>query len=335
MKLSDLLPHLLHDFKSEADLVRAIEEISFKFTQKREYIGDYLQDPRLVSAYAAFYLTTNLPKLQAVTYWLRQEEREKLKEFDLVDVGAGPGTFSLAWRELIGTQSAMIETSKLMREQATKLYRGLYNEEAIFKPELLERKKLLLFGHSLNEMGLEVAWDYIKKHSPEKIWLLEPGTKQSFACALSLREKLIHYKWHMRFPCLSNIACPMSGSEDWCHQYLNVRHDPEVERLTQLAGRDRRNLPMTVMMFEKTKTVHHSAQSGRIVRVLKATKFSYEWQVCNHENVLINVEIAFKQFTKEQKKEIENYRSGQDIFFETLKELPQKLRIKLLFDKSE
>ena len=153
MKLSDLIPHLLHDFKAESDLVRAIEEISLKFTQKREHIEDYLQDPRLVSAYTAFYLTTNLPKLQAVTEWLTSPEREELKEFDLIDVGAGPGTFSLAWREVIGTESAMIETSKLMKEQAAKLFRGLHREEAIFKPELLKRKKLLLFGHSLNEMG--------------------------------------------------------------------------------------------------------------------------------------------------------------------------------------
>ena len=127
----------------------------------------------------------------------------------------------------------------------------------------------------------------------------------------------------------------MSGSEDWCHQYLNVRHDPEVERLTQLAGRDRRNLPMTVMMFEKTKTVHHSAQSGRIVRVLKATKFSYEWQVCNHENKLMHVEVPFKQFTKQELKEIDKYLSGHEISFDLIKELNEKWRVRLHIEKSE
>lgn len=335
MKLSELTAYLLHDFKSESDLIRAIEEISLKFTQKREHIEDYLLDSRLVSAYTAFYLTTNFPKLQAVTEWLTIPEREELKEFDLIDVGAGPGTFSLAWRELIGNQSAMIESSKLMREQAVKLFQGLYSEEAIFAPDKLKRKKLLLLGHSLNEMGVAAAFDYITKYSPDKIWLLEPGTKQSFAQALALRERLIRHHWQLRFPCLSSASCPMSGGEDWCHQYLHVRHDPEVERLTQLAGRDRRNLPMTVMMFEKTNTVHHSAQSGRIVRVLKATKFSYEWQVCNHENKLMHVEVPFKQFNKQELKEIDKYLSGHEISFDIIKELNEKWRVKLYIEKSE
>jgi len=336
VKLSELLPHLLHSFSSESDLVRAIEEISHKFTKERESIGDYLNDPRLVSAYAAFYLTTNMPKLEAVTQWLNTEEREALKGFDLIDVGAGPGTFSLAWRELFGTKSAMIETSKLMREQAVKFYQGLYQEEALFKPELLGEKKILLFGHSLNEMGVEAGLEYIKKYNPEKIWLLEPGTKQSFALALSLRKKLIDLHWKVRFPCLSQGECPMSQTDDWCHQYLNVRHDPEVERLTQLASRDRRHLPMTVMMFERDYQQRET--HGRIVRVFPQTKFSHEWQICfqrNNELQLVRVEVPFRQFSKSQIKAVAAFLSGHEIQFEVLKELQEKLRIALHFDLIE
>ncbi len=332
MNLSQLLPHLLHEFKSEADLVRAIEEISVKFTKERESISDYLNDPRLVSAYAAFYLTTNLPKLSAVCQWLTPEEREELKVFDLIDVGAGPGTFSLAWRELLGTKSAMIETSKLMREQAVKFYQGLYQEEALFKPELLERKKLLLFGHSLNEMGVEAGLEYIKKFNPEKIWLLEPGTKQSFALALSLREKLITQKWQVRFPCLSSAECPMKNTDDWCHQYLHVTHDPEVERLTQLASRDRRHLPMTVMMFQREPREMETEKLARIVRVYPQTKFSHEWQVCLSSeagNQLQRFELPFKLNSKTDKKNIESYTSGQGIEFEVEKDLTDRQRVRL------
>lgn len=333
MKLSDLLPHLLHAFKSESDLVRAIEEISLKFTKERDFIGDYLQDPRLVSAYAAFYLSTNLPKLAAVTHWLTEVEQEELKQFDLIDVGAGPGTFSLAWRELVGTKSAMIETSKLMREQATKFYQGLYQEEALFKPELLQKKKLLLFGHSLNEMGVEAGLEYIKKYNPEKIWLLEPGTKQSFALALKLRESLIAQKWQVRFPCLGQAECPMKNTDDWCHQYLHVTHDPQVERLTQLASRDRRHLPMTVMMFQREARVAETEQLARIVRVFPQTKFSHEWQVCREQDerlVLARCEFPFKLSTKEENKKISDWLAGHEIRFEVVKELADRVRIKLV-----
>ena len=70
MNLSEIMPHLLYQFKSESDLVKAIEEISLKFTKERSNIGDYLKDPRLVSAYTVFYLLTNIPKLEAVLKWL-------------------------------------------------------------------------------------------------------------------------------------------------------------------------------------------------------------------------------------------------------------------------
>ena len=129
----------------------------------------------------------------------------------------------------------------------------------------------------------------------------------------------------------------MANTDDWCHQYLSVTHDPEVERLTQIVGRDRRNLPMTVMMFEavprEPKVV--PMKSARIVRVFAATKFSYEWVVC-HEGAqgleLLRVEVPFKQFSKTQNKVIEKYRSGQLISFEVQKVLIEKLRITLGID---
>jgi hypothetical protein len=102
MNLSSILPYLLHEFKSDSDLIKAIDEISTKFTIERHKIGDYLKNPRLVSAYTAFYLLTNIPKLEAVLKWMPQDWVAELKKSDFIDLGAGPGTFSLAWKELGG-----------------------------------------------------------------------------------------------------------------------------------------------------------------------------------------------------------------------------------------
>jgi ribosomal protein RSM22 (predicted rRNA methylase) len=101
MQLSLINPYLIYNFKNEHELIRAIEEISLKFTQKREDINDYLNDPRLVSAYAAFYLTTNVGKLKSVLNWLPVEFISKLNSTPLFDIGAGPGTYSIALRELV------------------------------------------------------------------------------------------------------------------------------------------------------------------------------------------------------------------------------------------
>ena len=134
MNFSFLIPHLLHTFKSEHDLIKSIEELSQKFTENRERIQDYLSNKRLVSAYTAFYLTTNMPKLAAVLGWMPEVWLELIKSSHMIDLGAGPGTFSLAFREWVGKQTlgiSQIETSPLMREQAMKIWQGLYPEEEL------------------------------------------------------------------------------------------------------------------------------------------------------------------------------------------------------------
>lgn len=327
------MPHLLHQFASEADLVKAVGELSVAFTTDRANIQKYLSDPRLVSAYTAFYLTTNLPKLAAVLSWLTPEFRQALSELELIDVGAGPGTFTLAWRELTGGTSVMLETSTLMRQQAEKLLQGVHGEKARFGlRELSGKPRLLLFGHSLNEMGVEAGLAYVKEAAPAHVWLIEPGTKEVFALALEFRRRMIREGWHVRYPCLGMGECPMANTGDWCHQYVEVRHDPEVERLTQLAQRDRRHLPLTVMMFERGPIENRAENLARIVRTFAATKFSHEWQVCREERglVLERFQLPFKSFPKSEKKAVEALLAGSLIQFEVEKVMSDSRRIRLI-----
>lgn len=321
------MPHLLHEFASEADLVKAVGELSQAFTTDRQNIQKYLSDSRLVSAYTAFYLTTNIPKLEAVLGWLTPDYRAEMLKCELIDVGAGPGTFSYAWKELGGGDSVMLETSPLMREQAARLL-----PKARFKLEQKTKARLLLFGHSLNEMGVEAGLKYVSEAKPDYVWMIEPGTKEVFALALEFRRRMIRDGWHLRYPCLGVGECPMSSADDWCHQYVDVRHDPEVERLTQLAQRDRRHLPLTVMMFERAPIAKRDENLARIVRTLPATKFSHEWQVCREESGLRleRVQLPFKSYPKSDKKAVEALLAGSLIKFETEKETMDYRRIRLI-----
>lgn len=161
------MPHLIYQFKSESDLLKAIEEISLKFTKEREKIGDYLKDPRLVSAYTVFYLLTNIPKLNEVLKWMPQEWIEVLKKCDFVDLGAGPGTFSFAWKESGGQGDFyQIELSALMKEQGKKIWEG-FHKDSLRQGSRWEwtsgNEKFVLFGHSANEMGAKTAIEYIEK----------------------------------------------------------------------------------------------------------------------------------------------------------------------------
>ena len=324
------MPHLLHHFKSEADLVRAIEEISQKFTTERNKIGDYLKDPRLVSAYTVFYLMTNIPKLAEVSKWLPKDWLEMLKNCDFVDLGAGPGTFSFAWKEFGGQGDFyQIELSSLMKEQGKKIWEGFYPEKLHQGSRWewnSERPKFLLFGHSANEMGVDIALDYIDRIKPDHILFIEPGTKDFFPKMLAIRDYLISQKYNVLYPCPRPLKCPMQGTEDWCHQFIQVKHDEEVERISQMARKDRKLLPLTVQSFSLTYKAENPSE--RIVRVLPETKFSHEWEIC-HDNSLEHYQVMKRDMSKSESKELAQVLAGEAVETETLKELERAKRVKL------
>ena len=327
MQLSTLLPLLLHEFKSEHDLIKAIEELSLKFTQKREHISDYLKDERLTSAYTAFYLTTNMPKLEAVFKWMPAAWLEEIKKTTFIDLGAGPGTFSLAYREWIGEPSKIvqIETSAVMREQARKLWEGLYPSEKLLRKA--GGPVTLFFGHSANEMGAEVALRYVEDLRPEHIIFIEPGTKDFFPKMLDMREVLIRNGFNVLFPCPRAEECPLRDSTtDWCHQFTHVQQESEVERLSQIVKKDRRSLPLIVHVF--SKTFKADTPTSRLVRVHPETKFSYEWESCEL-NQIKNYQIMKRGLSKKSLAALSDTTAGAALEIEVEKELEKSVRVRL------
>ena len=302
-----------------------------KFTKERSKISDYLNDPRLNSAYAAFYLTTNIPKLQAVFEWMPAEWLELIKKSLFVDVGAGPGTFSLAFREWVGSEVSIqqVETSALMRQQAQHLWQGLYPQEGLIQKlesvKEMGKEKLLFFGHSANEMGVEGTLKYIKEFSPEHILFVEPGTKDFFPKMLEIRQQLIELGHEILFPCPSAQSCPLKNSaEDWCHQYIHVRQESEVERLSQMARKDRRHLPLIVHAF--SKTFKSSNPKQRIIRVFPETKFSHEWDICEL-NELKHFQIMKRGLSKEQERLLESVLAGASLESDVEKSMEKSTRV--------
>lgn len=334
MNLHKLRPFLLHDFKDERDLLSAINELSVNFTQKRNQITDYLSDRRLASAYVAFYLTTNLPKLEAVFEWLPTEWLEQIKSSTFIDLGAGPGTFSLAFREWAKTPVEVIqlETSATMREQAKKIWDGLYPSEKLSQVsqarDCFGERKSLLFGHSANEMGPDVAIRYIKELNPDHVLFIEPGTKEFFPQMLKIREALISMGFHIIYPCPSSQNCPLeNSSSDWCHQFVQVRQDHDVERLTQMAKKDRRHLPLTVHAYSK-QSFKNQAMT-RIVRVFPETKFSFEWDVCEL-NVIKRYQIMKRGMSRDTLEIFGQALAGSGLEAEVEKVLESSTRVKVL-----
>jgi len=96
LSVEDIRPHLLNSKLKESELIKLIDDMSMKFTVKRDKIQDYIINENAVSAYSAFYLPTNIPKLHFLLSKLKNETLDDIIKRPFIDFGCGPGTFSLA-----------------------------------------------------------------------------------------------------------------------------------------------------------------------------------------------------------------------------------------------
>jgi len=335
MSLDKISDHLLYQFKSESELVKLISEISTNFTKDREKISKYIGEEKYVSAYTMFYLSTNLKKLEATLKKL-DLDHHLLREMEVIDIGSGPGTFTLSFLKLNpNSKISILEKSNLMIKQGKKLVDGFFpNADVSYYSELEKipkknKKRFGLFGHSANEMDEEFIFKIVNKLELDFILFIEPGTKEFFSKARSLRTSLLH-RYDIKYPCPSQKDCPMSD-DDWCHQYLTIKQEKDVERLCQLVKKDRRNLPITIHFYE-LKNSKLLENASKVIRKYDMTKFSLEWQVCElkeGQNKLINLQVLKKTIPKDKLKRVDMIEAGDNIEYTLEKSFDDKIRGKL------
>ena len=117
------------------------------------------------------------------------------------------------------------------------------------------------------------------------------------------------------------------SSEDWCHQFIHLKHSPEIERLCQLVKKDRKLLPIIFHVYTRQKTIQ---ENTIIVRVLPETKFSFEWQVCLGDEIK-HWQIMKKDYSKDQQKILAQALSGDRYKAQVIKAFDQTLRVKIIF----
>lgn len=334
LSLEQIRPYLLVNI-TEQEMVKLITEMSEKFTKKRDQIRDYVLEHRQVSAYAAFYLATNIPKLHFLLSKLSNDVLDDFKNRPFIDIGTGPGTYCLGWKILMQTPAHVevigVDSSQNMLDQAKKIMTGFYPKDKFLpvrKFEEVKSNSILFFGHSINEMGWQKAQDYIMTIDPEYIMWIEPGTSEVFSNLLKLREHILDH-YDVLYPCLSNGNCP----SEWCHQVLRTTHDPSIERLSQLVSLDRKTQAMTAHVYRRKTKKSYISNSATIIRYIQETKFSFEYEVCriiDGENVNNVIEIQKKNLTKDEIKLFKNSNVGDRLSFEVEKIIGEKLRVKLV-----
>ncbi len=332
MELADIKDFLLAPSLSEPQVIKMIKEMSAGFTTNRDMIGEYVMSEERVSAYTSFYLPTNMPKLSFILSQVSSEVIEDLKEANFIDMGCGPGTYSLALLESIPDfkgELHLVDSSTVMLKQAKKLIDGIYPEfenahyhQSI--PDNFEGPTVLFFGHSMNEIGVSDSLRLIRKLDPDYLFILEPGTKEVFADVLKVRRKLRSQEYNALYPCASMGDCPMERRpDDWCHGVINMVHSPELERLSQLVSLDRRAMPFIGHLYSKKH--YQPSKKARLIQIIDETKFSFEVSVCHEVKDVLTysrIELLKKGMNKKGAKEFKKANRGIGIEYQEVKVLP-------------
>jgi len=279
----------LRPFENVHQLIKVLESMSKNFNISRDKIHQNYIDEAKISAYLCYFFSTNILKISACLDRLSPDLVSEIQHSNIIDFGTGPGTTLIGLIHHYGEMSGDligIDTSELMLKQARVLKDKYYaNFKIKYQTDLdlLPSKNVtLIFSNSLNEVGSTYANNLIKKIKPERILLLEPGTKESFSEVKKIQAILYEQEYRVNYPCSKSLSCPLDD-QNWCHQYINLRFSQSIESLTQRMKKDRRNSPVIFHMYSKKEMTQNS---NIVFRYLGENKYSFEFEVCNHENII-------------------------------------------------
>jgi len=342
----NLLVHL-----NDHDAVDSLKKTQRNFTISREQISNYSRSEEDISSYSLFYMPTDFPKLSMILAQLDHHLIERLKKAKVTvfDIGCGPGTFSFAWSDYFpGSDHSFffIDQSSIMLEQAKVFSRTLFNlrntsfTRSVSTTATIDGSdlKIAIFGHSINEMGLNVANDYLKKIDPDLIFMIGPGTPEVFRLFMDWKTgSASKLGYDILYPCLDSSRCPIYSnpkSDDWCHQILRSKLSPDLHQLGQKLSIDRRSVPFVGHIYIKTAMLTESGVANEagekftLVRFLGQTKFSWRFLACPvGSQEIVELEILKKLLTKDQVHQVMSLCVGDRVRFSLVKAVgPNHLR---------
>lgn len=185
-------------------------------------------------AMVAAYVSARMPATYAVMDTCFQALSSQFYPSSLLDLGAGPGTATLAaldhWPDL--KIAALVEHNSSMNHFNKGLLKSL-NAEANFEhfqKDILNFSPsrtydLVTLGYVLGELNkeqqlnvLETAW----KTTENFLVITMPGTPHDYQTLILARDFLIQHKGHVVAPCPHNKKCPLEGTSDWCHFSIRI-----------------------------------------------------------------------------------------------------------------
>lgn len=297
--LQHLISQRLEKVPAKA-LATACKQLSQRYRQQQP--GQHLPDPLAIEA----YLATRLPATFAVMQRVLTELQLRLPDFrpqHMLDLGAGPGTASLAalahWPELALT---LYEGQSGMLAVARNLFQGLAVPETRLQllaghlPELPDPRvlkqlpaDLLVLAYVLNELqpaAREKVYQRLQQDHPQAVLVLvEPGTPVGFQHLLAARQFFLRAGRTLVAPCPAIADCPMAAANDWCHFSQRLPRTALHRQLKQ-GEQNFEDEKFSYLIFAPTElnSADHRP-AGRIVRHPHYGKGKVQLSLCTAEGL--------------------------------------------------
>lgn len=282
----------------------AIADLSMQFTSERgKRAQNYFNLKEYRSAYLLYFFLTNFAK---ITHCLQQMydmgELPSEGKFSVLDLGAGPGTASIACAIFFSQHLPKVkldivafEQNKGIAQDASALFLQLAEKKHSFKifseralptqiDRLLKRKpfQLIIAANMLNEFSSvqqqhELTRFLCEKYLAENasLLLLDPALQKSTRELMQLRDLLLNVSEDSRpqsanlkvlAPCLHQGPCPMLkwSKRDWCHFYVEWECPKLIRDIDHAIGNKHDYLKMAYMILKKQKREDVDIARGNI-----------------------------------------------------------------------
>lgn len=241
----------------------------------------------------AAYLGVRFPSTFAVAGHVWDDVAQFIEPIEvetILDVGAGPGTASLAAARIFPqAQFSLFERDAGWREIATTLSRAA-EMKARFIPGAIEQATQLgehdvvVASYALNELPaahLAAAVGQLWRCARKAMIVIEPGTPKGFEVVQNVRAQLLAVGAHAAAPCTHDLTCPMSP-QDWCHRPVRVRRSAAHRFLKRAElGYEDEKFSYVVM----TRAAPQRLGAGRVVRKPIRPKGHVHLDVCTSDGL--------------------------------------------------
>lgn len=202
---------------THADLAMGAAEVS------RKYRGDRSKTQVQIAsrAEALGYIATRLPATYAAVAAVMEQIKVLLLDFNpssLLDIGAGPGTATLAAQNAFDIDMlTLVEPNMYLRDAGMQLVEGA---DWITKPlqdYTAQPADMIIASYVFNEMNPDQVVAAVRNYWDKcngVMVIIEPGTPQGAGIIWALRKVLADY---IIGPCPQGGACPLEGTDRWCH----------------------------------------------------------------------------------------------------------------------